>query len=111
MNTQVTDDRRKHTRVSVSRPCKLYHRATGRYLPARTCDVSASGALVRVTAPRPLVPGDEIEVYIAWSSRSLLTTSEQVRGRVTRTMFEGNDQIVGVEFVAARAQAAQPVAA
>lgn len=102
MNPPAIDERRQHYRVPIAKPCKVFHPATRRYLPGRTTDVSAGGALLRVNAPRPLVPGDEIEMYIAWNNRSLLTTSEQMRGRVTRTLFDGNEQIIAIEFAQAQ---------
>ncbi|MCC6950560.1 MAG: PilZ domain-containing protein [Phycisphaerales bacterium] len=84
------------------RPCKLFHRPTGRYLAASTCDLSAGGAMLRVRAPRPLRPGDEVEVLIALHPRQLLEASNQRSARVVRVMgTPGGDQIAGVEYAAA----------
>lgn len=84
------------------RPCKLFHRPTGRYLGASTCDISAGGAMLRVRAPRPLRPGDDVEVLIALHPRQLLEASDQRSARVVRVMVtpEG-EQIAGVEYAVA----------
>lgn len=99
MQHEESKDRRVNPRITVTKPCKVLHVATRKYLPAKTCDVSAGGALLKVTTPRPLVPGEEIEVFIAWDNKSLLTTGEQVRAHVMRTYFDGVEQMVGVRFV------------
>lgn len=84
------------------RPCKLFHRPTGRYLVASTCDLSAGGAMLRVRGPRPLRPGDDVEVLIALHPRQLLEASNQRSARVVRVMVApGGDQIAGVEYAAA----------
>lgn len=58
--------------------------------------------MLRVRAPRPLRPGDEIEVLIALHPRQLLEAADQRPARVVRAMTtpEG-DQIAGVEYEAA----------
>lgn len=98
MNTPETSERRVNPRIVVTKPCKVMHVATRKYLPAQTCDISSGGALLRITTPRPLAPGDEIQVFIAWDHRNLLTTGEQVRAHVMRTYFDGVEQIIGVRF-------------
>lgn len=98
MSTFDTTERRVNPRVIVTKACKVLHVATRKYLPAKTCDVSSGGALLRITTPRPLVPGEEIQVFIAWDNRNLLSTGEQVRAHVMRTYFDGVEQVVGVRF-------------
>jgi hypothetical protein len=92
-------EKRRTPRQPLARPAKVYHHPTGRYLIARTCDVSAGGALLRVESARPLRPGDEVEVLIAWRDRVLLEAADQAPGRVTRVMPTGaRSQLAAVEF-------------
>ena len=39
-------ERRKHTRMYVRKPCKIFHRQTRQYLAASTHDFSIGGAMV-----------------------------------------------------------------
>jgi len=98
MTNSPQHDRRQSTRVAIDHPCKVFHVPTRKYLPARSRDVSQGGALIDVFTPRPLVEGDEIELLIAWSSKTVLSASEQVRARVVRAAFHGSEQTVAVEF-------------
>jgi c-di-GMP-binding flagellar brake protein YcgR len=91
-------DRRAHTRVAIERPCKIFHQASRRYLAAKTTDFCAGGTLCRVTAPRPMSPGDTLDFYIAWDRRALVATSAQLRGTVVRAHFDGLEQVVAVKF-------------
>jgi hypothetical protein len=94
-----SDNRRTHPRQALARPCKVFHAPTGRYAVGQLADVSRSGALVDIRWTRTLHPGDEIEIYIAWSDRAVLTARDGVRGSVRRAMsLEDGRQMVGVEF-------------
>lgn len=80
------DDRRQFPRFDISRPCKLYHAATGRYLPGRTRNLSAGGALVDVDTPRDFAEGESLELAIAWTRRALLPADALVEAKVMRTV-------------------------
>jgi hypothetical protein len=98
-------DKRRFRRTQVVRPCKIYHWPTGRYWPGTTRDVGVGGALITIDCPRPLRPGDTIEIAIAWSDRALLSASDQVEARITRVLpGEGNSQVIAVEFHQATAR-------
>lgn len=94
----ATQERRAHSRVTIERPCKIFHQASRRYLAAKTTDFSAGGTLCRVNAPRPMSPGDTLDFYIAWDRRALVATAAQLRGTVIRAHFDGLEQVVAVKF-------------
>ncbi len=92
-------ERRKQARHALNRPCKVHHPDSGRYWPAVTCDCSGTGLLMSVDASRDLLPGDRVVVYIAWSSRALLSKNEGVHAEVKRCLpRQDGRQLVGVQF-------------
>lgn len=105
-------DRRKYTRHSLSRPCKVYHEATGRYWPAVTWDCSSGGVLVALEATRELSPGDRVVVYIAWSSCGLLSKKDGLVAEVKRCLPRTDGrQMLGVQFAEEIAGFGLPAAA
>ena len=84
--------------MSLSRPAKVYHVPSRKYLAAQTCDLSGTGALLRVESPRRLVPGEMVEVLVQWSGRVLLNAGDLVKARVARVLPQAGYQLVGVEF-------------
>ena len=92
-------DRRTHQRHALTRPCKVYHDATGRYAAGETADLSRAGALIRVQSPRPWNPGDEVKLFLAWSDRAVLTSRDAIIARVVRAAaLDGDRRYVGLEF-------------
>ena len=83
----------------MDRPCKVLHAPTGRYAAGHTSDLSRGGVLLELHWARVLRPGDDIEVFIAWSDRTILQAQDGIRGCVRRvlTATDGR-QMVGVEF-------------
>ena len=109
MNTAV--ENRAHPRVPLERPAKVFHEGTRRYLPAITSNISNGGVLLRVTSPRPLLPGDRIDVLIAWSNRAVLSSKDRIPARVTRAArVASGEQFVGIAFDQALAHAPARVA-
>lgn len=101
-------ERRRHTRMSLIRPCKVRDCKTFVYSPGLTCDVSASGALLRVDRVRPVVPGDQIEVAVAWTRDAVLSAESMVKAIVRRVIpIDHYHQSVAVEFEPAVAAEAQ----
>lgn len=84
MTTQNPADRREHTRVDMSRPCKVFLPATARSCAGRTRNVSAGGALVELDSPRDLKPGDTMELGIAWTNRAILPADALVEAKIVR---------------------------
>lgn len=92
-------DRRQHARTPIDRPCKVYHRASRQYLPARTCDLSSGGALIRIDSARPINPGDELDVFIAWGKKPVVNSGELVPAKVIRVAASlERHQAVAVQF-------------
>jgi hypothetical protein len=111
MNAPGTEpkDRRQNPRMNLSRPGKVRHVPTGRFWPAVTWDMSLSGMLLGVDAPRDIQPGDTLEIYVAWSCRPLLRSDDKIMAEVKRVLPRTDGrQLVGVEFVT---PLAQPIAA
>lgn len=79
-------DRRGFPRFEVSRPCKAFHPATGRFIAGRTRNLSAAGAMIDLDSPRELGEGERIELAIAWSRRAVLPADALVEATVVRTI-------------------------
>ncbi len=95
----LTLERRRHPRLPIERPCKVFHRTSRTYLAASTCDLSEGGAMIRVDNPRVLNPGDEIDVLVAWSKAPVLQRTAAIAGSVVRVpgRFSGH-QFIAVKF-------------
>jgi len=95
----LTLERRRHARLPVERPCKVFHHPSRTYLAASTCDLSESGAMIRVDNPRALNPGDEIDVLIAWSTAPVLQKSRAITGSIVRVPGSfARHQFIAVKF-------------
>lgn len=70
----------------MERPCKVVVPATRQFLPARTSNVSVSGALIHLAPGRTLAPGQEIEIAIAWNALGLVRSSQLIKARVVRAL-------------------------
>jgi len=100
---EQSTEQRRHPRVRVERPCKVFHHRTGRYFPGITSDASAGGFLVRIESARPIGPGDRLDVLVAWSERVLLAKADGVEATVTRRLQTGErEQTVAVRFTQPR---------
>lgn len=92
-------DRRFNPRQPIARPCKLFHGPSRRYAAARTCNISAGGALLEVDMARQLMPGEEVEVVVAWKPVGVLNSGQMVRARVVRASTgDSGRQMVALEF-------------
>lgn len=92
-------ERRRHARMYVRKPCKIFHRQTRQYLAAATHDFSVGGAMVWLEATRPLNVGDEIELIVGWGASAIVTADAGVVGQVLRIlpMAEGK-QAAAIRF-------------
>lgn len=98
------NERRRHERNIVVRPCKVRDRRNLLFSAGQTHDVSESGALVKVDSARAFTPGDELEVAIAWNHDPVLAAEGLVRARVRRvTPIDYHHQALALEFVRAEA--------
>ncbi|MCC6675648.1 MAG: PilZ domain-containing protein [Phycisphaerales bacterium] len=78
-------ERRSFPRLRITRSCKVFHPGTQKFLPARTTDVSAYGALLRIDSPRALQPGEELDIAVAWDGEPILPQECLMRATVVRT--------------------------
>lgn len=92
-------ERRRYPRTVLSRPCKVYRHATRRFIAARTLDVSGGGTLLSLDTARPLSPGEEIDLIIAWDTSGVVPIDSMLAARTVRTHRSGPDnQTVAVQF-------------
>lgn len=92
-------DRRFNQRQPIARPCKIFHGPSRRYAPARTRNISAGGALLEVDMARQLMPGEEVEMVVAWKPVGVLSAGQMVRARVVRASTgDSGRQMVALEF-------------
>ena len=82
-------ERRRHERVSLDRPAKIFHRGSWRYIAARTRDLSDGGVLLEVPSDRPLAVGDMIDVALGRPGVGVLKGDEFVWARVVRVSESG----------------------
>lgn len=102
-------ERRRHTRFSVVRSCKVRDRRTLLFSAGKTSDLSESGALIRVDRTRPFAEGDVLELVISWNGERVLSSEGLLRATVRRvTPIDYHHQAVAVEFE--QSMSARPLA-
>lgn len=100
-------ERRRHSRMDVHLPVKVCCAATGRYLGGATCNISSSGALLRLDHPSLLVAGQRLHVGIAQHRRqALLSQNDFSDATVVRSFGLDGSQTVAVQFDEPQALAA-----
>ena len=92
-------ERRLAARMPIERPCKVFQRGTQRYVAATTRDVSATGALLEMRVMRPMVPGEWLDVGVAWSHSPIVLEDALMEAKVVRVHPMIDDrQTVAVAF-------------
>jgi len=93
-------DRRQAERIDVVRPAKVLNCRAQKYIAAETCNLSQTGAMVKIDRSHPVSMGDELEVGIDWSqSPGLLSKTEMVPAKVIRVAaIDYVSQSVAVQF-------------
>jgi hypothetical protein len=80
-------ERRTDARVPQAKlPCKLFHPASGRYLPAVLHDASTKGALVEVVWPNAIAAGEELLLFVVAEGRGVLNNSDGITASVRRVL-------------------------
>jgi c-di-GMP-binding flagellar brake protein YcgR len=104
---RIDGDRRRHPRVPVQRPCKIFDPNTGRYHSGTTRDLSTGGLLVDVPQLLDIHPGNGIHVGVAMKRRQgLLLAKEMIEAKVVRTMATVDDHtLLGLAFAEAQSPA------
>lgn len=95
-------DQRSSPRVLTTRPVKLFHPATARFIPAHTCDMSGGGVLLQVAWPCSIKPGEPVDVYIPPDAHVVLSDKHRVPSMVVRVLASGDMAMVAVKFNEAR---------
>jgi hypothetical protein len=99
VTTEARQERRREARMPLARPMKLRCVETGRYLAGQTSNLSASGALLEVRHPSLLVPGQRLQIGIAWGRGLAVIDSDQLaEATVVRSLALGSAQRVAVQF-------------
>jgi hypothetical protein len=94
----MKQDRRRSIRVPATRPVKLFHQASGRFLPASTVNVSAGGVMLQITWPCALRPGEPVDVYLPTDARAVLTGAHRIPARVLRVLATEALCLVAIGF-------------
>jgi hypothetical protein len=99
-NSMLTD-RRRNERITLVRPAKMLNCRSRKYVPAETCNLSQTGALVKLDRSQPIAQGDEVQVAVDWSlTPGLISSDELVTGEVVRvSAIDYLSQSVAVKFV------------
>lgn len=93
------NDRRRHSRRMVIRPCKLHMVGRSKLSPGETSNLSASGALLLLSRDEPLEPGSEVRLAISWDAGGVVREQQMLGATVRRVMpIDSFRQAVGVEF-------------
>ena len=100
LTTSNPADRRRHPRLRVTRPAKIFIKDALRYAAAETTDVSAGGALIRVDRARALRAGDEIDVAVSVQGEgAVVSTDAMAPARVVRVLpIDYFHQAVAIEY-------------
>ncbi len=91
-------ERRRHTRWTLERPCKVRRASSITFEPARTVNVAPGGARVVVLGEKHYVVGDRIEMAVAWDSQPVVSREGLLIGRVVRVMPAEVGQALAIQF-------------
>lgn len=97
---RIEGDRRRHPRLLVTQPCKIYDPHSRKYIGGRTQDVSTGGALIELPRLVGLKPGDTLHIGMAIKRRQgLLHSAEMIKAAVMRAVQTVNDHtLLGLRF-------------
>ena len=99
MMPKQMQERRRDTRVQVTRPVKIRCADTGKYYVGTTRNVSASGAMVQVDQRLPWTVGQEVSLALAWTTRQVvLSAANMAPGKVVRGPKLDRSDHVAIEF-------------
>lgn len=100
MSQPHESERRRDPRYQFTRPAKVRCEQTGKFYTARTIDLSAGGALLRVEHPSLMVPGQRVRVGIAWNrpQEALIESHQMLEATIVRSLGIGRVQSVALQF-------------
>lgn len=91
-------DRRRHTRWTLERPCKLRRVAGVSFESAKTVNVAPGGVRVVVSGEKRFAVGDRIEMAVAWDGEPVLGPRSLLVGRVLRITGTEAEQSLAIQF-------------
>jgi len=92
-------ERRQDARLRLDRAVKVQCEMTGRYMAARTHDISATGMLMEINSPSLMVQGQRLRVGIAWNEQSaVIESSKMIPAVVVRSLGINGRQHVAIHF-------------
>lgn len=99
---KVEGDRRRHPRLALERPCKIFDPRSGKYVAATTRNLSTHGLLIELPRLTALKPGDHVHVGVAVTRRQgLLLAKEMIQAQIVRAMQTVDDHtMLAVQFIA-----------
>jgi hypothetical protein len=97
-------DLRTSPRVLTTRPVKLFHPASGRFIPAHTCDVSGGGVMLQVAWPTSITPGEAVDIYLPPDGHVVLSDKHRVPSTVVRVLATEDVAMIAIRFNQAHAQ-------
>jgi len=99
------DERRRHPRYELKRPCRVLDERTGKYLHGTTCDYSQGGLLIHLHRPCRLSPGDAVRIGIAMVPlQGFMLAREMFDATVIRALgTPGGETMIAVQCVEALA--------
>lgn len=98
MSAARPSDQRTSPRVLTTRPVKLFHPATARFIPAHTCDLSGGGVLLQVAWPTSIKPGEAVDIYIPPDQHVVLSEKHRVPSTVLRVLASGDMAMIAIKF-------------
>lgn len=81
-----------------NRPLKLFHKGSGRFLPAITSDLSDGGALVMITWPCKLIVGEPVDIYLPPDEHVMLSSRHRVTAKIVRLLEGESICMAAVQF-------------
>lgn len=97
----VGEERRRHHRITTTRPAKVFLPGALRYAASETTDISSGGALLRVDRARAMCKGDRVDVAVVSPGQpaAVLESKSMIPARVVRvTPIDHFHQAVAIEF-------------
>ncbi len=91
-------ERRRHTRWTLERPCKVRRASSITFEPARTVNVAPGGARIVVMGEKSYVIGDRVEMAVAWDSEPVVSRENLLIGRVVRVNLSESGQTLAIQF-------------
>lgn len=91
-------EQRRHFRVMSTRPVKLFHLRTGRFLQATTVDISAGGICVQIDWPSNVFSGDRVDIYLPGANTIILREQDRHPATVVRVLRSETMCLVGAQF-------------